>query len=76
MKLVFAAASRCPCGLGLAYVPGLDHWDCSGIIQGTANPDVTHTAKLPFVFYEVKSEDQPSARAVGASTRDCEAYAA
>lgn len=77
-KLVYAATSRCPCGLGLAYERAkeswrdakrgtADWWDCSGIILGTADPNVQHTAKLPFRFYEVKSEEQPSAN--GATTR-------
>jgi hypothetical protein len=73
--LVFAATSRCPCGAGLAYKKGentnpdspfklADHWDCSAILIGR---DVKHTAKLPFVFWKVKSENQPSAG--GATTR-------
>ena len=80
--LVYAATARCPCGAGLAYRPGVPEpgspfkgasaWDCSAIILGTAIPSgqpgaVQHTALLPFAFYEIKSEDQPSAR--GASTR-------
>lgn len=48
------------------------YWDCSSIILGTApNKDqpgsVEHIGKLPFAFYEVKSENQPSA--YGATTR-------
>lgn len=79
-KLVYSATARCPCGAGLAYPEGgpgdessphrwpyNGYWDCSAIMAGTADPEVTHTAKLPFAFYEIKSEDQPSAR--GASTR-------
>jgi hypothetical protein len=74
-QLVYAANSRCPCGAGLAHPKkiGRDgYWDCSDILTGRAIPKgeegwVTHTAQLPFVFYEVKSEDQPSAQ--GASTR-------
>lgn len=73
--MTFAATNRCPCGLGLAYddtcvedpfvIPS--YWDCSGILLGTADPDVQHTARLPFACYEVKSENQPSAG--GATTR-------
>lgn len=73
-RLSYAAYARCPCGAGMAYdklVPQKclhdGHWDCSAIILGTANPDVQHTAKLPFMFYEIKGEDQPSAN--GATTR-------
>ena len=68
--LVYAATARCPCGAGLAYRKGSTHrgaWDCSMILLGTADVAATHTAVLPFVFYEVKSENQPSAK--GASTR-------
>jgi hypothetical protein len=73
-SLVYAATARCPCGLGLAYDRKGEsgkvtdgYWDCSGILLGTADPQVQHTAKLPFVFYEIKSDQQPSAN--GATTR-------
>lgn len=78
-RLIYAAYSRCPCGSGLAYDPCYEdensvfvgplsgYWDCSAILLGTADPAVKHTDKLPFVFYEVLSEEQPSAR--GATTR-------
>jgi hypothetical protein len=74
--LVYAAHNRCPCGAGLAYEKPADPfkgaWDCSAILLGEAIPSgeagaVQHTALLPFVFYEIKSENQPSAG--GASTR-------
>lgn len=79
--LVYAAHGRCPCGAGLAYVPGGDHdsgkpivgyWDCSDILLGRAVPSgqpgaKQHTGQLPFAFYEIKSERQPSAQ--GATTR-------
>ena len=47
-------------------------WDCSAILLGTAiakgEPgSVQHTDLLPFSFYEIKSENQPSAG--GATTR-------
>lgn len=47
-------------------------WDCSAILLGEAvekgQPgSVEHTAVLPFAFYEIKSENQPSAK--GATTR-------
>lgn len=74
-KMTYAATSRCPCGAGLAYddscieepfkIPS--YWDCSAILLGTADPNVQHTARLPFTFYEIKSENQPSAN--GATTR-------
>lgn len=75
--LVYAAKHRCPCGAGLAYDPrgesgeiSTGYWDCSAILLGTADHQVTHTARLPFVFYEIKSEHQPTAAAAGATTRD------
>jgi hypothetical protein len=74
-RLIYAAYSRCPCGAGLAHREGVGpdgYWDCSDILLGKAVPkgepgSVQHTAQLPFVFYEVKSENQPSAN--GATTR-------
>lgn len=78
-RLIYAAYSRCPCGAGLAYDPCFEDensvfvgplsgcWDCSAIMLGVADPAVKHTDKLPFAFYEVLSEGQPSAR--GATTR-------
>lgn len=77
--MTYAATQRCPCGAGLAYDescydetstfhrPYNGYWDCSAILTGTADTGVTHTARLPFAFYEIVSEDQPSAR--GATTR-------
>lgn len=74
--LVYAATSRCPCGAGLAYPTDADPftgaWDCSAILTGaaipTGQPDaVKHTALLPFIFYAIKSERQPSAN--GRTTR-------
>jgi hypothetical protein len=78
-ELVYAATSRCPCGAGLAYAKDSDpfkgYWDCSAILLETAIPSgeegsVQHTAQLPFIFYEIKSEEHPSA--AGATTRPSE----
>jgi len=78
-RMIYAAYERCPCGEGLAYDPAFEdanspfkgplsgYWDCSAIILGTENKEIKHTAKLPFSFYEIKSEYQPSAN--GATTR-------
>lgn len=78
-RMVYAATSRCPCGAGLAYDPAFEdesspfkgplsgHWNCSAIMLGTADKSVTHTDKLPFAFYSIKGEGQPSA--CGATTR-------
>jgi hypothetical protein len=72
--LVYAATARCPCGAGLAHTrrAGLASWDCSSILKGDAIEEgapgsVQHTDPLPFTFYEIKSEAQPSAK--GATTR-------
>lgn len=70
--LIYAGHSRCPCGAGLAYHEHLTYWDCSDILTGRAAPAGSpgakqHTDKLPFTFYEIKSERQPSVN--GATTR-------
>lgn len=70
--LTYAATARCKCGAGLAYRKGDTAWDCSEILLGTAIPSgqpgaVMHSDRYPFVFYEIKSERQPSAN--GATTR-------
>jgi hypothetical protein len=76
-ELRYAAGARCPCGAGLAYhkrtsIRGA--WECSDVLTGRAARQldgvtlaVEHTEPLPFAFFEVKSEDQPSAQ--GHSTR-------
>jgi len=79
-KLTYAADLRCPCGAGMAYAPILTedttlpqrwpyngYWDCSAILDGTADTKAKHEAQLPFSFYEIKSENQPSAN--GSTTR-------
>lgn len=62
--LVVANSSHCPCGALLAYdrdIPLSEGaWDCAAILLGKAIPkdepgSVTHTGKLSFAFYEVKS---------------------
>ena len=53
-SLVYAESAQCPCGERMAYRDGADYWDCSGILEGTANPAVKHEAELPFVFWELK----------------------
>lgn len=66
-QLVYASIARCQCGAGLAYVPGssMNYWDCSHILTGKAIPagqpgSCRHTDRLPFAFWEIKSELQPS----------------
>lgn len=73
--LIYAATDHCPCGAGLAYPDGIGphgSWDCAAILTGRAVPSgqpgsVQHTGRLPFAFWKVKSELQPSAD--GATTR-------
>ena len=68
-ELTFSSDARCPCGAGLAHPTGCGsrhYWDCSDILMGLAilkdEPgSVQHTGQLPFTFYEIKSEAQPSA---------------
>lgn len=70
-ELLFAAYVRCPCGAGMAYPKGIGvrngRWNCSAILLGEADVKTEHEAALPFAFYEIKSENQPSAN--GATTR-------
>lgn len=59
-ELLYSATALCPCGHGLAYPKdcGINHyWDCSAILRGIADPNVEHTGKLPFAFYNIKSEN-------------------
>lgn len=69
-ELKFSAAARCDCGAGIAYPNDIGprgFWDCSAILMGTADRGLKHCGQLPFAFYEIKSEGQPSA--YGATTR-------
>lgn len=69
--LRFAAYQRCACGAGMAYPTGCGTkgaWYCSAILRGIALREHAHSSPMPFVFYEIKSESQPSAN--GATTRD------
>lgn len=68
--LRFTAYDRCSCGAGYAYPIGCGTkgaWYCSAILRGAA-PSKAHRDPFPFAFYEIKSENQPSAN--GATTRD------
>lgn len=76
-RLTYAAFVRCPCGHGMAYDPaavgegvfkGPSQWECAGVLLGTGDRKVSHQPPLPFAFYEIKSENQPSAN--GATTRE------
>lgn len=69
-ELIYAAYARCPCGAGMAYAKGIGahgFWDCSDVLTGRAKPNVVHDARLQFVFWSIKSEQQTSAN--GATTR-------
>lgn len=74
-ELVFAASTRCECGAGMAYPNSIGvqgAWYCSDILLGNAlagneKGSKAHTSPLPFMFYSIKSETQPSAN--GATTR-------
>lgn len=74
-EIRFAAYVRCDCGAGMAYpknIGSFGHWYCSDILLGRAVPkddanSKSHLHPMPFTFYEIKSEDQPSAN--GATTR-------
>ncbi len=74
-ELIFSAEARCQCGAGLAYAKTTSprgSWYCSDMLLGNALPksDVnskTHDASFPFAFYNIKSDNQPSAN--GATTR-------
>lgn len=72
--LTYASHARCDCGAGLAYPNGIGIrgcWSCSDLLTGRKTRDWTlnekHVPELPFMFYEIKSENQPSAN--GATTR-------
>ena len=73
--LVYAAATRCECGAGMAYPTSIGPngaWHCSDILTFRTATSASleakmHTNPLPFAFYSIKSENQPSAH--GATTR-------
>jgi len=74
-ELVFAATARCNCGAGLAYPKGVGmhgSWLCSDILLGVAIPNgqegcAVHDSGYHFSFYNIKSDQQPSAE--GRTTR-------
>ena len=70
-ELRFAAFERCNCGAGMAYPVDIGiqgAWYCSAILRGNASREVKHSPAMSFAFFEIKSEDQPSAS--GATTRE------
>lgn len=78
-QLIYSSHARCKCGEGLAYPRGIGFrgkWDCAGVLTGRINGDAVYEKsadnkflheEYPFSFYEIKSENQPSA--YGATTR-------
>jgi hypothetical protein len=72
-ELRYAATARCMCGSGLAYPKNSSSrgsWYCSAILTGEAERGSSHDSGFPFAFYEIKSEEQPSAN--GQTTRSLE----
>lgn len=60
-ELVYSSETLCPCGYGLAYPKDcgpFHYWDCSAILKDIADDKVQHTAKLPFIMYEVHAEGE------------------
>lgn len=86
-ELRYAATARCKCGAGMAYPKDADHfggskskwggaWFCSALLKSEGDwATQSHSAGLPFAFYEVISEDQV-ARANGKTTRPAKAEVA
>lgn len=69
-ELIYAAGQRCSCGAGYAYPTNIGprgSWHCSRILKGQAEPGSRHDGALPFTFWEIRSENQPSAN--GQTTR-------
>lgn len=69
-ELIYSATSRCEkCKSGLAYPKNCPsnarQWTCSSVLKNIGT-DKGHGA-YPFSFYEIKSENQPSAQ--GQTTR-------
>lgn len=75
--LIYSATARCKCGAGLCYEEGKagmhGEWICSACVLADRAGlplegwDKSAHQSFPFAFYDIKSEDQPSA--LGATTR-------
>lgn len=60
-ELRFAAVTRCKCGAGMAYPKKIGFhgaWHCSAILLGNAEKKPIHDGAMPFMFWEIRSEDQ------------------
>lgn len=74
-ELIYSATNRCKCGAGLAYPKrSVAHmygaWICSVVLKNPteiSGPSNLHQA-FSFSMYEIKSENQPSAK--GTTTRE------
>lgn len=68
-ELIYSAHDRCSCGAGLAYPktcgPG-HQWTCADVLTYRVKTN-EHHLELPFAFYNIKEDFQPSA--CGATTR-------
>lgn len=65
-ELFYSRTARCSCGAGLAYPKDcgpFHYWDCSAILKGIEDKTIKHTDQLPFIYYEIKGEnDEKSTR--------------
>lgn len=70
-ELVYAAWQRCSkCDCGFAYPKEIGPrgaWYCSTLLTDSAADPKDHDDAYPFTFFDIKSENQPSAN--GATTR-------
>lgn len=60
-ELRYSRTSRCGCGAGMAYpltTSPRGDWHCGAILTGTAEAGTEHSPALPFMMYEVKSENE------------------
>jgi len=78
--LIYAATDRCVCGAGIAYFreaeirdnkPGHNSWVCSKVLKAKVgelareiDPFYGKHLLLPFAFYAIKDEGQPSAQGI------------
>jgi hypothetical protein len=75
-ELTYSAGACCHCGAGLAYPKMVKKedgslvfphcWNCSKVLTGKEDDFEKHDW-YPFAFFDIKSEDQPSAE--GHTTR-------
>ena len=69
VDLIYSARARCNCGAGLAYPKDCNirhQWTCGDVLTHRVSTNKGHDV-FPFMAYDIKSEQQPSAQ--GATTR-------